>query len=68
MPLLVCTMSDLVTSDHADDDDDADDTGIDIVKIMPCASEILHLTMTIFLYCKLLKPLQKLTNLPLTVL
>ena len=67
MPLLVCMMSDLVTSDHADDDDDADDTGVDIVKIMPCASEVLQRTMT-FLYCKLLKPLQKLTNLPMAVL
>ncbi len=48
-------MSDLLASGHADDDD-ADNTSIDIVKIMPCASEVLQQTMT-FLYCKL-------TNLP----
>jgi hypothetical protein len=55
LSLFICMMSDLLASGHADDDD-ADNTSIDIVKIMPCASEVLQQTMT-FLYCKL-------TNLP----
>jgi len=46
VPLLVCTMSNLVTSDRADHDDD--NPGVDIEKFTPCASEVLHLTMTLF--------------------
>lgn len=48
MPLLVCTKSDLVTCDHADNDNDAHDTGVDIEEDMPSTSEVLHQTTTIF--------------------
>lgn len=51
VPVLVCTMSDPVTSDHADDDDDDDahDTGVHVEKIMPSTSEVLHQTRTFFI-------------------
>ncbi len=39
-------MSNLVTSDRADHDDD--DPGVEIEKFTPCASEVLHLGMTFF--------------------